>query len=396
MSDPQDLPFPRSEYQARRDRLRAVLRRRGIHLLLVTSPANLHYLCGYEASWYPPRLPVALGLYADRPTTVFFDWVRHRDHVEQTTLADEAVYYEYGDSAHVIAGALEARGVPPVIALEWSSPTPAPDVINGLAAALEAIGAQLAAGEWIVDDERLYKSPAELEYVRSAARIADEVVRRLQGYLRPGMSELEVSAAASVFLAEGGSEVPAMNPLVSSGPTAWRDVHAFPSRRNLKEGELVSVDVAAVVARYHVNLSRVFCLGTDHPTASAWLAATGRSLDVLIGSARLGESPVRAMEQAEAALRREVPADNIWWTGGYSLGVAFPPSWVGHGYLANDGPTDVVLREGYVSNFESILYDRQLGFEVAAIDSVLMTADGLACLSQIPRELLIVDRNGKQ
>src|SRR5699024_5772195 len=91
--------FADAGYAARLPRVRTELAAHAIDLLLVTSPANLHYLTGYEASWYPPRLPVAVAVWADRDDTLFFDWVRHRDHVEHTTICDEAVYFEYGEYA---------------------------------------------------------------------------------------------------------------------------------------------------------------------------------------------------------------------------------------------------------------------------------------------------------
>jgi Xaa-Pro aminopeptidase len=98
--------------------------------------------------------------------------------------------------------------------------------------------------------------------------------------------------------------------------------------------------------------------------------------------------PEHALAAAERLLRSPVPADEIWWIGGYGLGIAFPPSWVGHTYLANDGPSQVTLRPGYVSNYETILFDREQRFESAAIDTVAVSEKGLQRLSRIPRELL--------
>ncbi|MFI5953273.1 M24 family metallopeptidase [Cryptosporangium sp. NPDC051539] len=390
MPAPTALTFAGAEYAGRRHRVRAEMSRRDIDLLLVTSPSNLYYLCDYAASWYPPRLPVALALRADSEHTVFFDWVRHADHVEHSTLADEAAYYEYGESAAVISGFLAARGAGDVVALEWSSPTPSPQVVNELADALRSAGLRVESGDWIVDDVRLYKSPAELDRVRAAARIADAAMLRLQSAIRPGMTELEVSALATSFLAEQGGEVAAQNPLVSSGPTAWRDVHNFPSGRRLQEGDLISLDLSGVVDRYHANLARVFSLGRERPRPAAWLAASGRALQTFLNDARPDADPAPAMHAAEVTLRSEVPAENIWWAGGYSLGACFPPSWGGHAYLHNDGPTDVALREGWVSNFETVLVDRAEGWELAPIDTVVMTATGAEVLSALPRTMVVV------
>jgi hypothetical protein len=105
--------------------------------------------------------------------------------------------------------------------------------------------------------------------------------------------------------------------------------------------------------------------------------------------ARLGEGPEQAAAAADRYVRERIPADQIWWVGGYALGLALPPSWVGHTYLANDGLERTTWQDGYVSNYETILLDRQDGFEAATIDTLLMTEQGLEVLSELPRELLV-------
>lgn len=388
-SVPNSLPFSVEEYGARRKRVRAAMESRGIDILYVTSPANLCYLTGYEAIWYPNRLPLGLALSRDRPEIIFFDWTRHHAYVTTRVLCDEIILFDYGSAPQTVAASFVQRGwTRCLVAIEWCSPNPAAPVMSELAELLEKAGASLGTGDWIVDQVRLYKSTDEVDRVRRAAAIADSAMLQLQQDLKPGMTELAVSAHLSSLLAQRGSEVAAMAPLVNSGPGAWADTHAFPSKRQLEAGDVVTIDCCAVVDRYHVNLGRSFALGKPNARAAEILALAADSVLELQRLARLGEGPEHAAAAADRFVRERIPPENVWWVGGYALGIALAPNWVGHAYLANDGLARCRLDPGYVSNFENVFIDREQGFEAASIDTVLMTETGLEVLSKLPRGLL--------
>jgi Xaa-Pro aminopeptidase len=388
-SIPPALAFDLTEYSTRHTAVRAAMATRGLDVLVVTSPANICYLTGYAASWFAPRLPIGVVVHQHAPELVFVDWTRHADYVPLTAIHDELELVEYGSAPAELAAALKRRewhcGT---VGLEWNSPTPTAAVVSEVANELRTTGADVVSGDYLVDDLRVYKSSAEMGKIRTAGLMLDEAFSALREMLRPGLTELEVASAITGLLAQRGSEVPAQHALVSSGPTAWADVHAFPSRREIQRGEVVSVDACAVVDRYHVNLCRSFVIGGWNAHADDYLRAGADSLAQLCRAATIGEGPETALAQADRVLRSRVPAAGIWWIGGYALGIAFPPSWVGHVYLANDGPNRAALRPGYVSNFETIMFNREKGFEASSIDTVVGTDGGLAALSQVPRELL--------
>jgi len=385
------LPFSPQEYELRRAAVRAALAERDIDLLYVTQPSNLYYLTGYEASWYPPRLPVGALIDRDSSTVVILDWDRHAGYVKSCVLGDDFVLFRYGEAAEAISRFFASRGwLSRSLALEWSSPTPAAPVVGELARQLSAAGIRIDSGDWVVDNIRLYKSAAEIACVRKAAELADRAMSKLWRELRPGLSELEVSARMTELLAQQGSEIAAMPTLVNSGPNAWRDVHSFPSNRALQAGDILTVDCCAVVRRYHANLGRTFLLGSRTTRAREIIQNGAGSFEVLRSHARLDGDPAAAMAAAERYVRDRVPAENIWWIGGYNLGISFPPSWVGHTYLANDGLQKCRLANGCVFNYENVYSDREEGFEGGCIDTIVMTEAGLELLSTLPRQLLDV------
>jgi Xaa-Pro aminopeptidase len=375
-------PFTDAEYAEREHKVRDAMAAAGLDALYVTSPANVFYLTGYDAIWYPWRLPLGCVVVREPAALLFFDWTRHEGYARLHARCDEFVFFEYAFAERGLSRA--------AVGFERYSLNPAGPIIEAVAAGLAADGAEVRSGDWIVDDVRLYKSEAEVERIRAAGAIADTAFAALRERLRPGQTELQAAALLTSLLADGGSEVPATPPLVCSGPTAFLDTHSFPSRRVLEAGDTVSIDCCAVIDRYHANLCRTFSLGEPDPTAVALLDAAAGSVGELQRLARIGEGPQAAAAAAERWVLDRVPAENVWWVGGYSLGIGLPPSWVGHTYLANDGLTKVTWQPGYVSNYETVMVDREGGFEAATIDTLLMTADGLDVLSEHPRGLLEV------
>jgi len=391
-SDPCAIaPFTDDEYAARLTQVRESMAAAGIDVLYVTSPPNILYLSGYDAIWYPWRLPLGCAVVGEPAQLLFFDWTRHEGYAKLHARCDELVLFEYGSAPAELAAAFRERGLGgATVGLERYGLNPAAPILDAVHAALAADGAEVVAGDWIVDDARLYKSPAELERIRLAGKIADGAMGALAERLRPGMTELQAGAALTSLLADAGSEVPATHPLVVSGPTGWVDTHSFPGRRVLEEGDTISIDCCAVIDRYHANLCRTFSLGAPHPEAVRMLDAAAGSVDELQRLAVLGEGPETAMAAAEKWVYDRVAAEKVWWVGGYSLGIGLPPSWVGHTYLANDGLSKVTWQPGYVSNYETVMVDQDGGFEAASIDTIVMTEDGLEMLSELPRGLIEV------
>jgi Xaa-Pro aminopeptidase len=385
-------PIDAAEYAVRSRQVRTAMAAADLDVLYVTSPPNIFYLTGYEAVWFPWRLPLGVAVIAEPAQMIFFDWSRHAAYTRLHARCDELVLFDYADAVTVLAETFRARGLTPGqnVGLEYASLNPAAPVMSAVARALGEAGATVISGDWIVDNVRLYKSAAEIARIRRAGQIADAAFTALEHELRPGLTEMQVSALVGRLLADAGSDGPAQNALVNSGPTAWLDTHAFPSQRRLEAGDVVAIDACGVVERYHANLCRTYSLGSGNDAAAELLAHAAGSVGALVAEARHGEGPESAAAQAEAWVRARVSEEKIWWVGGYSLGISFPPSWVGHTYLANDGLQPVTWQTGYVSNFETVLVDPVSGCEAAAIETVVMTENGLEVLSQLPRGLIEV------
>ena len=383
-------PFPETEYRDRARRVREEMEGREVDVLFVMSPANLCYLTGFESVWYPPRAPLGVVVSRHDERLVFLDYERHETLVRETAVFDDAVFYRYEEALDSIARAFRDRGwVEGSVGIEWWTQSPGAPLVRETAERLGALGARIVAGDWIVDRVRAVKSDAELDCVRRAAAIVDVAFADLLESVRPGQTELQIAARLDSVMADQGGEAAAIRTMVSAGPDVWCRTHSPPSQRPVEAGDVMYVDACGVVARYHADLCRTVAIGRDHEEARRILEHTARSVDEVKRTVRPGDPLDVAQRAAEEWVLARIPREQVWWVGGYALGLALAPSWVGHTYLSNDAFESFTWEPGYVTNYENIVFDRERGFTASFMETLLMTAGGIETLSRHARELVV-------
>lgn len=174
-----------------------------------------------------------------------------------------------------------------------------------------------AAGE-MVEGLRARKDPDEVGAIRAAAALACEAFHRTLAEVRPGLTELEITAVLEGHLRRLGSEGHPFPTIVASGPRSALP-HARSGTRPVGTGEWLLMDFGATVDGYCADITRTVMVG-------ARATDTQRALYDLVRLAQLrAREGLRAgMTGAEAdALAREV-------IDGKGFGHAFGHS-TGHG-----------------------------------------------------------------
>src|SRR4029077_1913940 len=101
---------------------------------------------------------------------------------------------------------------------------------------------------------RRTKNAAELEKLRHAADITDEVTRSVLPQLRVGQSELEVAGMLGDAIRSKGGTL-SFDTLVQFGPNSALP-HHMPNDRRLDPGELVLLDFGAAFEGYRADTTR--------------------------------------------------------------------------------------------------------------------------------------------
>lgn len=400
-----DLPFTNAEYRDRANKVRNEMRKCGVDTLFVSSPANLTYLTGYDSRWYRRSTPTGLAINTDDERLIFFDDVSHQGLLEAGTgiIRHGALFSRFRDvtqhdwiyrnTCDDIVATLKGLGwLKGVAAVEHWALAPGGVALRHIELRMAEAGAAIKDGSWIVDDVKLIKSARELEYIEEACRIADAAIEAVKSEFRPGMTEIQVQGIAHYAMSKMNGEEPAIRTSCTSGPKT-RAHHPVPTRRKIVHGDIFLMDICGSVHRYHGNLARTFSVGEPDPR---WMSLSERSagcMKVVMDAVKPGDPCERIVEVAQAYLASVGLGDKGWFVGGYDLGVAIPPDWVGHTYLNGRCFRRADMNPGMVTNFENVLDVLEGwpgGYGYQFVDTLIMTDRGLEVPSTLPREITVL------
>ena len=229
--------------------------------------------------------------------------------------------------------------------------------------------------------------------LHEAAGIAVAGLERAREVIRPGVSELEVQGEVVQALTAAGGEMPAMMIPVLSGAKT-NACHAVATRRRMQAGELVVLDVAGVHKRYHVNAARAFFLGEPSTEVRECASRAAGMMDRVRECLR-PNLPVRELNEVT---RRYYEETGLWdsrgWVGGYEMGIAFSPDWVGnfvYDPLAEKN-ADRAFEPGTAVNYEVQVFLPQHAGCFFAIETLLFGDENVTLATeQVPYGLAVVE-----
>lgn len=112
---------------------------------------------------------------------------------------------------------------------------------------------------------RRVKDAAEIALVIDVANIANRGYQKLKSFIRPGISERDIQIEYETEVLKAGSEKFPYECIVGTGTNA-AILHAIPTKRVVKSGEMVLIDAGADVADYCVDITRVFAANGSFST----------------------------------------------------------------------------------------------------------------------------------
>ena len=397
-----EVPFSETEYQQRLQRIRHRMSKDGIDLLYLMAPESMFYVSGYTCEWYqaqgPKQWPATSGVavHVDQDDFILFDTPSEQIMSHYVTVAKDIRIFPMDtrrDGLAFIIDQLNTQGwLGGTVGLELYSYRPNPAISKRFSTGFEQRRCKVVDGSDVLRDIRWVKSPQEMAYIKRAGEIMDIGLDTARQTIAAGVTELEVYGEIIRAMAKAGGENPGITLPVLSGAKA-NCGHALASRKQIEFGEQVNVDVCGVYNRYHCNAARSFFVGEPPGEVAEFYEKSARSFELIADMIEPNLAVRDLVSRLKKYYEKEAGIwDNAAWVGGYELGIAFPPDWVGNFvYELSDSDSDVLFEPGTVVNYESQFFGPNLHGLTYLIDTLIFEQDKARIASNIPRKLIIIE-----
>lgn len=382
------LHFDRSELARRRADVAEELSRRGLDGLLLFRQESMYYLTGYDTFGYVFFQCLYMG--ADGETLTLLTRMPDLRQAQHTSMIEDIRVYidtEDADPARDLRDILDEHGLRGKrLGVETDAYGLTGYNLRRLEASLEGF-CELGEASDIVTRLRAIKSPAEIEYVREAARLGDLGLDRAVEKAAPGAFEGEILSALQGAIYEGGGDPPGNEVIIGSGPRSLLFRYAS-GMRHLDQNDQLSLEWAGVYRRYHAAMMRTLVVGEPSEYQRYLFDAVREATEAMTEAL----APGRPVGEVDTAHRRVLDAAGLekhrFAACGYSQGTTFQPNWMDWPMLYEGN--SVLAESGMVFFLHCIVTDSDRGVAMSLGRTCLVTETGREVLSKQPLDMLIV------
>ncbi len=234
----------------------------------------------------------------------------------------------------------------------------------------------------VLEHMRAIKTQAEVDNIISAQRIAEKAFAHILGFIKEGVTDLEIAAELEYIMRKNGAEGLSFETIAVSGEMSSMP-HGVPTARKVRPGDFITMDYGALVKGCHSDMTRTVAYGfaTDkmRDVYNTVLAAQNASLAVL----KAGLDCAAGDKAARDVIANSGYGDYFTHSTGHSVGYEIH-EWPNLSSLSPDK-----LSAGNVVTVEPGIY-LPGEFGVRIEDMALITEDGCINLTNAKKELIIL------
>lgn len=357
-------------YSSRAQRIQQRLEAEGLDALLITTLPNVYYLSGFSGS--------TGQLVISRDNSFILTDFRYFEQVGQEV---DALY-----GLHDNTGRRLADQVLPALAAEhgWGRiGFEADNVSCSVCTKLQQIEeVELRPTSAWVEELRLVKDAAELERIRAAIRLNEEIFTELCAQVGPGVREADLAAEMEYRALKKGASGSSFRPIIASGSNSAKP-HAGFSSRELVAGAPLTIDMGVRLDGYCSDMTRTVFFRDCPPQWREIYGIVREAKDAAAEALRPGLTGRAVDAVARELIGARGHADHFGHGLGHGIGVE-----------VHEGPrlatvSETVLAPGMVVTNEPGIYLPGEG-GVRIEDIFVLTADGAENLNSLPTDVLVV------
>ncbi len=387
-------PFSKQEYGQRLERVRASMASHHLDALVIGDPANMNWLTGFDAwSFYVPQVmlvqhevpPIWMGRMMDAGAVSLTTWLGPES---VRPYGEEYVQRSDVHPMQEVAGFIASERLDGKrIGYEGDSYFFSPKSLACLEAGLP--GASWVDAELLVNWCRAVKSEAEIAVMRQASRLVEGAMQTAYANIAPGVRQCDLMAqilSAQVGgNAEFGGDQTALSPLILAGEAA-STAHPMWTDEPFGENQTVALELGGTRKRYNAGLARTLQLGRGPQQLFDTASAVEEGLEAVLESIRPGVATGDVHDAWQSVLDKHglVKESRI----GYGIGVGYPPDWGEHTISLRAGEK-TVLETGMTLHVMLGMWMDGWGMELS--ETVVVTSDGVECLTDFERGVHIID-----
>ncbi|MDI6591399.1 MAG: type I methionyl aminopeptidase [Patescibacteria group bacterium] len=138
------------------------------------------------------------------------------------------------------------------------------------------------------------KSLAEIQIMAEGGKILAKIMKELEKMVRPGITTKELDRTAEALILKSGGKCSFKGyegfPACLCTSINEEIVHAIPSERKLKEGDIISLDLGILYKGFHSDMAITVPVGKIDPEKARLIRVTKKALKRGIKKVRLGNT----------------------------------------------------------------------------------------------------------
>jgi Xaa-Pro dipeptidase len=319
------IHFSSDELALRKRRLLESLAAARLDGALLFAPESDYWLTGYDTFGFCFFQCLYLG--ADGRVALLTRSADLRQAQRTSDIADIRIWKDSGQAepARDLRAMLDDLGAGKRLGVEFN--TQGLSHFHGRRLEAALTGRELVDISTLVPSLRLRKSPAELAYVREAARLSDLADRAGLDATRAGADEGEILAAMHHAIFAAGGDYPGNEFIIGSGADALLCRYKS-GRRRLDANDQITLEFAGVSRHYHSAIMRTHVVGRPKPLHERYHAAAREALEACAAELRPGRTAGDVFAAHSRALDAHGLTRHRLNACGYALGARFTPSWM--------------------------------------------------------------------